>query len=341
LATFESEDYASNEAEIEVLSQPYRDAIEKELRKLREKRRGLSQLAFGFLEGGGKRLRPTITLLTCEALKGSYMKALPIAIGYELAHAASLTQDDIIDESPTRHNKPTAHTTHGVTTAILLSDMMLFNIFEVLAEYADIDITKDQLAMLIRFVAKAAKEAAEGEYLEMLLSKKADPTIAEYVKLAGLKTGALFGGAAAAGAIVGGAKIRVVNNMYEFGKNLGIAFQMVDDILDMTGTSEEMGKPMLKDLQNNATNIVVVHALGHADPVKKNQIRSIMLRSAYGLVSVVELLALFDDLGSVEYSVGLCRKHAALARTRLSYLPRGKSRDTLERVTMWLEARRR
>ena len=127
-----------------------------------------------------------------------------MAVSYELAHTASLTQDDIIDNSPTRHNLPTAHSVHGITTAILLSDMMIFEIFQRLAEYTDLDVTKEQLASLLRYMAKSAKEAAEGEFMEMELSKKVDSTVEDYVRLAGLKTGALFGASAASGAIVGG-----------------------------------------------------------------------------------------------------------------------------------------
>jgi geranylgeranyl pyrophosphate synthase len=195
--------------------------------------------------------------------------------------------------------------------------------------------------MLIGYVAKSAKEAAEGEFLEMELSKRADSSLEEYERLAGLKTGALFAAATASGAIVGGGKPRVVKEMYEFGRNLGIEFQMVDDILDMTGRAEEMGKPMLKDLQNNASNIVVMHALSKADPKTRNVLRATMKRSAYGLVDVVELLGIFDDLGSVEYAAKLGNRHAELARAKLRRLPRGQARSTLERITVWLEARRR
>ncbi len=341
MATYESEGVTIEEEAIDELLEPYRNAVEESLKRLREPGNKLAEAAYEFIEGGGKRLRPSIALLMCEALKGSYTQAVPIAVAYELAHAASLTQDDIIDNSPTRHNRPTAHTKHGVTTAILLSDLMIFNIFEMLGKYAEVDLSKARLAMLIQYVARSAKEAAEGEYLEMTLSKKAEPTVEDYVRLAGLKTGALFGAAAASGAIVGGGKVRVVKDAYEFGLNLGVAFQMVDDILDMTGRSEEMGKPMLKDLQNNATNIVVIHALSHADTARRNQMRSMMMRSAYGLTELDELLAIFDDLGSVEYATQLCRKHAALAQRRLRYLPDGEPKRTLEKLTQWLEARRR
>jgi geranylgeranyl diphosphate synthase type I len=236
---------------------------------------------------------------------------------------------------------PTAHTVHGVTTAILLSDMMIFEIFQKLAQYSEHDVTKEQLAMLTGYIAKSAKEAAEGEFLEVQLARKAESTVADYVRLAGLKTGALFGAAAASGAIVGGGKPRVVKDMYEYGRNLGIEFQMVDDILDMTGSTSVMGKPMLKDLQNNASNIVVIHALSVADAKTRNLLRSTMKRSAYGLADVEELLGIFDDLGSVEYAAELGRKHAALARARLRALPQGHPKETLKSISQWLEARRR
>lgn len=319
---------------------PYSHAIEDELHRHRDPNSKIMSLAYDYVEGGGKRLRPITTLLACEALKGSYRDALPIAAAYELAHTASLTQDDIIDRSATRHNMPSAHTAHGTTTAILLSDMMIFEIFQRLAEYADYATSKEQLGTLVGYIAKAAKEAAEGEYLEMELSRKVDSTVEDYLELAGLKTGALFGAAAASGAIVGGAKQRVIKDIYEFGRNLGIEFQMLDDILDLTGSSDEMGKPMLKDLQNNASNIVVIHALSHADARTGGILRSSMARSTYGLADVDELLGIFDDLGSVKFAAELSRKHAALARSRLRFLPRGRPKEILENITEWLEARR-
>jgi geranylgeranyl pyrophosphate synthase len=341
LVTFESGKFELEDTEIDSALAPYAKAVEEELGRHRNAASRLGSLAYDFVQSGGKRLRPTITLLTCESISGSYRDALPVAAAYELAHSASLTQDDIIDNSSTRHNKPTAHTVHGVTTAILLSDMMIFDIFQRLADYGEYSVTKEQLTLLIGYVAKSAKQAAEGEFLEMELARKQDRTLSEYERLAGLKTGALFGAAAASGAVVAGGRPKVVKDMFEFGHNLGIEFQMVDDILDMTGRVEEMGKPMLKDLQNNASNIVVMHAMTHADSRTRNELRRTMMKSAYGLADVAELLGIFDDLGSVEYAARLGQRHAALARARLRSLPKGEPRSKLEKITVWLEARRR
>jgi geranylgeranyl diphosphate synthase type I len=326
---------------VESLLAPYRKAVEEGLKQVKEKDSSLSEVAYEYVVGGGKMLRPSIVLLACEAVSGSYRRAMPIALTYELAHTASLTQDDIIDESPTRHNKPTAHTKYSVTTAILISDMLIFEIFEQLSRYAKTDLSPKRVAVLIGQVARAAKEAAEGEFLEMQLSKKRDPSVEDYLKLAGLKTGALFGAAAASGGIVGGAKQKVVLDLYEYGRNLGISFQMMDDVLDITGTTQEIGKPMLMDMQNNAGNIVLIHALANADPRKRNEIRGLMARSEYGLADALEVQGILDDLGSVEFASKSCLKHASIARERLKSLPDTRAKQILEELTRWLEGRRR
>jgi geranylgeranyl diphosphate synthase, type I len=326
---------------VDSLLAPYRKAVEEGLRQVKEKNSTLSEVAYEYVVGGGKMLRPSIVLLACEAVSESYEKAMPIALAYELAHTASLTQDDIIDESPTRHNRPTAHTKYSVTTAILISDMLIFEIFEQLSRYARVDLSPKRVAVLIGHVANAAKEAAEGEFLEMQLSKKREPTVEDYLKLAGLKTGALFGAAAASGGIVGGAKQEVVADLYEYGRNLGISFQMMDDVLDITGTTEKMGKPMLMDMQNNAGNIVLIHAMTSADPQKRNEIRGLMARSEYGLADALEVQGILDDLGSVEFASESCLKHASIARERLKSLPDTRAKQMLEELTRWLEGRRR
>ena len=341
MAGYSTESLWTSDEAIEQLLLPYRKAIEEGLGQVKEKDKRLSEVAYEYVRGSGKLLRPTIVLLSCDAVGGSRDKAMPIAIAYELAHSASLTQDDIIDDSPTRHNRSTAHTKHGVTTAILISDMLIFEIFEQLGRYAATELSARKVGTIIRYVSSAAKQMAEGEYLEMQLSKSAEPSVDDYLELASLKTGALFGAAAASGGAVGGARQSIVRDLYEFGINLGISFQMRDDILDITGSEEEMGKPMLKDMQNNAANIVLVHALSHANPQQKAVIRGMIARNEYGLADVVMVKKILEELGSVDYASGFCVKHAAIARARLKSLPKSGARRALEELTLWLEGRRR
>lgn len=341
MAKYDLETLWLDDGEISRVLAPYRKAVQDGLDGVREKGDTLSKLAYEFVSGGGKMLRPSIVLLSCEAVSGSFQKAIPIALTYELAHTASLTQDDIIDESPVRHSKPTAHIKHGVTTAILISDMVIFEIFEQLSRYAESESSPKRTAQLIGYVAKAAKETAEGEFMEMQLSKKVEPTVEDYIALAGMKTGSLFGAAAVSGAIVGGANAKLAGDMLEFGRNLGISFQIMDDVLDFTGRTEEMGKPMLKDVQNNAGNIVLIHALSHADAQRRNSIRGLMARSGYGMTDPTEIQSLVDDLGSVEYASEFCVRHAAAARANLEALPESGAKETLEELTYWLEGRRK
>jgi len=341
LAKYESRSLVIDDRAVESLLAPYRKAIEEGLKQVKDEDSRLSGVAYEYVTSGGKMLRPSIVLLACEAVSGSYDKAMPIALAYELAHSASLTQDDIIDESPTRHNRPTAHTKYSVTTAILISDILLFEIFEQLSRYADADASSKRVALLIGHVAKAAKEAAEGEFLEMQLSKKREPTVEDYLRLASLKTGALFGASAASGGIVGGARQKVVSDLHEYGRNLGISFQMMDDVLDITGTAEEIGKPMLMDLQNNAGNIVLIHAITHADPKKRSEIRGLMARSKYGQTDALEVQGILDDLGSVEFASNSCLEHASIAQGYLKSLPDSKAKQILVELTRWLEGRRR
>lgn len=341
MASSDTRSIWADDGAIDTLLAPYRHAIIEGLEQVKDEGSKLSQVVYEYVVGGGKMLRPSVLLISSEAVGGTIKKALPMALVYELAHTASLTQDDIIDESPTRHNKSTAHTKHGITTAILISDMLIFEIFEQLGKYAYTDLSSKRISLLIRTVAKAAKETAEGEYLEMKLSKKLEPSVDDYLRLAGLKTGALFGAAAASGAIVGGAKQNVVRDFHEFGRNLGIAFQVMDDVLDVTGESDQMGKPMLKDIQNNAGNIVLIHAFAHADPKTKAAIRALMARSEYGLTDALEIQGILDDMGSVEYASGFCLKHASIARESLRTLPDTEAKRKLEGLTYWLEGRRK
>jgi geranylgeranyl pyrophosphate synthase len=317
----------------------YREAIERYLSSTRDKDSPLAKAIGDILEGGGKRIRPVVTLLVCEAVSGSYQKALPVAAGFELAHAASLVQDDIIDESATRHGKEAAHKKYGAVGAILVSDLMIFEIFLELAKYGESGLPQKRLGQLVSFVGNAAKLTAEGEYLEMTLAEKGAVSEEEYVRVAELKTGSLFGGAAACGAVVGGAKRKQVESAYEFGLNLGISFQIRDDILDIVGTEQATGKPLLKDVQNNASNMVLVHALANASTYQKQEINSMLYKKWFTNTEVQSLTRTLEELGSVEHSDAVGRKYAAKAKRCLALFPESGARKKLEQLTEGLGSR--
>lgn len=315
----------------------YREAVEKYLATL-DRSSPLGKAIAETIEAGGKRLRPVIALLACEAVSGSHEKALPVAGVFELAHAASLVQDDIIDESATRHGREAAHKKYGTMRAILLSDVMIFEIFTELAKYGD-SIPQKRLAEVISLVGKAARLAADGEFFETTLAEKGSVTEEEYVKLAGLKTGALFAAAAAAGALVGGGTREQVESAYEFGLNLGVSFQIRDDVLDIAGNEQTTGKPVLKDLQNNATNLVLVHAMANADPYQKAAISAMVYKKWFTSDEVQKLTDALEDLGSVRHASNAERKYAAKAKLALESFPDSGARSLLVKLTEGLEAR--
>jgi geranylgeranyl diphosphate synthase type I len=292
------------------------------------------------VSAGGKRLRPVITLLVCEAISGSHNDALPVAVAYELAHSASLIQDDIIDESTLRHGEATAHKKYGISKAILLSDSLIFEIFTQLSKYADVQISKNNLAKILFYLGESARNAAEGELLEVSLSARGNVSQEEYLKIIALKTGALFASSAASGAVVAGADDELVERMHEFGSLLGSAFQMGDDILDIVGDTQATGKPALKDVQNNAGNIILVHALSKADPMQRNAISSLLYKKWFTKTEAERLRTVLRELGSLEYATKLVDEYAEKCRSILRTLPQSDARAALEAVTRTIETRK-
>jgi geranylgeranyl pyrophosphate synthase len=318
----------------------YKAIIEKGLSETYRKDSWLSKAAREALQAGGKRLRPLITLLVCEAISKSYEEALPVALCYELAHSASLIQDDIIDESTLRHSTPTAQKKYGLSRAILLSDSLIFEIFAQLARYRDSKITRERFAQLVGYVAQAAKLAADGEFMELaLLSSEKNMSEADYLRTVALKTGALFAAAAASGAVVAGAGEEITKCMYEFGETFGIAFQIGDDILDILGDTRTTGKPALKDVQNNSSNIVLTHALSKADTMQRNVISSLLFKKWFSAPEAERLRLTLRELGSFEYAGTLLSRQAAASRDLLQKLPESEARETLLELTHTLEIR--
>jgi geranylgeranyl pyrophosphate synthase len=319
----------------------YRASVDAALSRLMSANTKLGEAAAEAVLNGGKRLRPSLTLIACEAVSGRFEQAVPVAVAYELAHSASLAQDDIIDESDLRRGSPTTQSKYGVANAILVSDVLLFKIFEVLGSYESIPITKGRLAAILGQLGAAARKAAEGEFLEVALAAKPHLTESDYLNAAGLKTGSLFAAATASGGIAGMADKKTVGDLYEYGYQLGISFQIVDDILDITGTSSETGKPVFKDLQNDATNIVLSHALENADHYKRTIIRSMIWKKSYGMADVQSLQNILEETGSIKYSRGLSARHATSARERLARLPSSAAKRSLMQLTEVLEHRQK
>lgn len=205
---------------------------------------------------GGKRLRPVLTLISTELFGGDYQKALPAAMAIEVFHNFSLVHDDIMDDAPLRRGKPAVHEKWNINTGILSGDVMLITSYEYFEGY-DAEALKD----LFKIFNTTAVEVCEGQQYDVDFETRNDVTISEYIKMIEYKTSVLIGAALKMGAIIAGANKENQDLIYEFGRNLGIAFQLQDDYLDAFGDPETFGKQVGGDIIENKKTFLYLKAL--------------------------------------------------------------------------------
>jgi geranylgeranyl diphosphate synthase type II len=208
------------------------------------------------LELGGKRLRPVLTLMTTEVFNESYEKALNAALSVEVFHNFSLVHDDIMDDAPLRRGQQTVHEKWDINTGILSGDAMLIMAYQLFENYE-----ANTFQALAKLFSKTALEVCEGQQYDVDFETRDDVTIPEYLKMIEYKTAVLVGAAMKMGAIVAKASKEDQDHIYEFGKNLGIAFQLQDDYLDAFGDPKTFGKQVGGDIIENKKTFLYLKAL--------------------------------------------------------------------------------
>ncbi len=205
---------------------------------------------------GGKRLRPILTLMTCELFEAPFQKAMDAALAVELFHNFSLIHDDIMDNAPLRRGKETVHEKWDINTGILSGDAMLILAYQLFENY-DAS-TFQQLAKLF---SKTALQVCEGQQYDVDFEDRDTVSVEEYLHMINFKTAVLVGAAMKMGAIVAGASAKSQTSIYEFGRNLGIAFQLQDDYLDVFGDPKTFGKQVGGDIISNKKTYLFLTAL--------------------------------------------------------------------------------
>lgn len=216
---------------------------------------------------GGKRLRPVLTLLSAEIFNSDYRKALDAALSIEVFHNFSLIHDDIMDDAPLRRGQETVHEKWDINTGILSGDAMLIMAYQLFESY-----DKNTFQALAKLFSKTALEVCEGQQYDIDFETRDDVTIAEYLKMIDYKTAVLVGAAMKMGAIVANTSVENQNSIYEFGKNLGIAFQLQDDYLDAFGDPETFGKQLGGDIIENKKTILYLKAIELSNQDDKKQL---------------------------------------------------------------------
>jgi geranylgeranyl diphosphate synthase type II len=255
-----------------------------------------------FLRMGGKRIRPVLCLMGNELVDNINPDAWHVATAIELFHNFTLIHDDIMDKAPLRRGVDTVHTKFGENTALLAGDVMLVKAYDYLNK-----INSSYLHRVIHLFNTTARQVCEGQQLDMDFEKKETVHLAEYLEMIGLKTSVLLAASLKMGTILGGAGERNQNLLYEFGKKLGIAFQVQDDYLDAFGSPEKFGKQVGGDILSNKKTFLLIHALEVAPAKAKKELQQLLQVDAERKVEKV--LQIFRDCKVDEWSIQLKNKY--------------------------------
>lgn len=240
-----------------------------------------------FLSLGGKRVRPVLCLMGNELFGDITEDAWYAAKGIELFHNFTLIHDDIMDKAPLRRGKATVHERNGLTAGILCGDVMSIYAYD---QFAHI---KHNLPEVLHLFNKTSIEVCEGQQMDMDFELRNDVTLDEYIHMITLKTSVLLACALKTGALLGGATGGNANKLYEFGKNLGIAFQLQDDYLDAFGTADLVGKQTGGDIIANKKTYLLLKALENAGAAQKEQINYLL--EGDHEAKVQDMLQLYTD----------------------------------------------
>ncbi|MEA1786419.1 polyprenyl synthetase family protein [Arenibacter sp. GZD96] len=216
---------------------------------------------------GGKRLRPVLTLIATEIFGESYKKGLHAALAIEVFHNFSLVHDDIMDGAPLRRGKKTVHEKWNINTGILSGDVMLIKAYQFLEAY-DTVLFKDLVALF----SETAVAVCEGQQYDIEFETRTDVTVAQYLKMIAYKTSVLLGAALKMGALIAGASVKDQQTIYNFGENLGIAFQLQDDYLDAYGDPQTFGKQVGGDIIANKKTFLYLQAMAMGNSAQKQEL---------------------------------------------------------------------
>ncbi len=281
----------------------------------------VQEVSLHTLEGGGKRLRPAFLILSARAAQADFLleRAINLGATMELIHMATLIHDDVIDESKTRRGRPTAATSFGNTASILSGDVLLAKAMYLLAEDGDLSV--------IRTAANMVQVMAEGEAREVEVRYRWDLSVEEYLDLIRMKTAAFLQCCCEVGGLVAGASTETILALAEYGLNLGMAFQIIDDILDFKGDTGKTGKPKATDFREGCATLPLILAM-NTEP-KLETFRTVFGNSP-SEVQIEELIGLITAAGGFEKAMEIAQMFLNQSEEALMRLPQNPHRSLLK-----------
>lgn len=272
--------------------------------------------------GGGKAVRPALAILSAQAAGAQPQVGIPGAVAVELVHNFSLVHDDVMDGDTERRHRPTVWAVWGANSAILIGDALL-----ALAQEALLDSSSPHRAAAAQLLAETTRHLIRGQVQDVAFEQRADVTVAECLEMVSGKTGALISASSAIGAVLAGAHPDVVSALSTFGSQLGVAFQLVDDLLGIWGDPEVTGKPVFSDLRSAKMTLPVTYALAQDGPAARELAGWLAgpehhrSRSGSGDAQLQHVAELIVAAGGREWAAGEARRRVAAATQALSTVP--------------------
>lgn len=315
--------------------------IEKELNTVfQQSIPNLQDAVYYHIGTGGKKVRPVLAIATCEALNGRVERVIPFAAACELLHQWLLIHDDIEDGDRVRRDQPAVWVKYGIAHGINIGDYMSQKVYELILRCKNLGVDNETVFRLVSATVTAATKTSEGQALEMNLRANNKPTEREYMHMVTGKTAHYMTIPMVGGAIIAKAKSDVIEKVIEFGSYIGPAFQITDDVLDLTkGKGRgEIGR----DIKEGKRSILVVHCLSKCMRKEKSLLLRILNKPVEKTTNsdVLTVKKLFEKYGSVEYSQNRARELASRAKTATRELPPAL-RDILNEFADYLVERRR
>lgn len=265
---------------------------------------------------GGKRVRPLLTLIGYDLFKTKVEEAIPSALAVELFHNFSLIHDDILDNAPLRRGSATVHEKWNHNIALLSGDGMMVKAFEVLSES-----NPKHIPELIKLFSKTSLEVCEGQQMDMNFETQAQVSVQNYIDMITYKTAVLLGCSLQMGAICADADIIAQQHLYEFGKHVGIAFQILDDVLDVYADDTKFGKQVGGDIISNKKTFMLLDAFELADEVQTKTLNHLLYsKEISNIDKVTQVTAIYDALGVKELAIKEANKHTNIALQHLDEL---------------------
>jgi octaprenyl-diphosphate synthase len=309
------------------------DRIEKELSRFMDSEiEFLLKIGNYILSSGGKRLRPVLVLTFAKLLRGENIdRDYPLAVAMEYLHTASLLHDDVVDGADTRRGKPSANKIFGNDTVVLTGDYMYANALYLFSVYGDMDMIKN--------VSESVKKMAEGQLLELKKIGDIDIGMEDYFKILEGKTAVLFGSCCYVGTALGGGTQEQKNSAYNYGLNIGLAFQLIDDYLDYSSTQEKLGKPVCNDLREGKLTYPLLSVLDRLSFQEKEFVKKVIRDLNPSSEDIEKVKFIVEEKGGMTKTIEKAKELVDNAIKELEKFPRNEYLKKLEELAKFIVER--